>query len=195
MWDERYSSDHYLYGTEPNQFLQQNVSRLEGKKILCLAEGEGRNAVWLARQGYQVSAVDASAVGQQKALKLAQQHKVGLHYEVRDLACFDLGVEQWDGIVSIFCHLPPALRKSVHQRIVHALKPGGVLLLEAYTPRQLQLGTGGPQDAAMMMDAATLEAELPGLRFDHLAEVKRNIVEGTGHTGCGAVVQVIATRR
>ncbi|MCA6063579.1 class I SAM-dependent methyltransferase [Thalassolituus marinus] len=195
MWDERYSSDHYIYGTEPNQFLQQNVSRLGGKKILCLAEGEGRNAVWLARQGYQVSAVDASSVGQTKALKLAQQHKVSIHYEVRDLACFDLGIEQWDGIVSIFCHLPPALRKSLHQRIVHALKPGGVLLLEAYTPRQLQLGTGGPQDAAMMMDAATLEAELPGLRFDHLAEVKRDIVEGTGHTGCGAVVQVIATRR
>lgn len=194
MWDERYSCDEYVYGTEPNQFLAYNARRLTGKKILCLAEGEGRNAVWLAAHGFDVSAVDASAVGRDKALKLAAAQGVGIDYEVSDLACFDLGVARWDGIVSIFCHLPPALRQSLHKRIVHALKPGGVLLLEAYTPAQLKLGTGGPKDEAMMMTAPLLEKELRGLHFTHLAELKRSITEGFGHTGTGAVVQAIAVK-
>lgn len=194
MWDERYSNDDYFYGTEPNQFLAQNSDRLSGKKILCLAEGEGRNAVWLARKGFDVTGVDGSAEGKNKALKLAAQHDVSIEYQVADLASYDLGIEQWDGIVSIFCHLPPALRKSVHQRVVRALKPGGVLLLEAYTPKQLPLGTGGPKDEAMMMTVTSLEQELNGLHFNHLAEVKRKIIEGTGHTGTGAVVQAIAVR-
>lgn len=194
MWDERYSCDEYVYGTEPNQFLANNTRRLSGKKILCLAEGEGRNAVWLAAHDFDVSAVDASAVGRDKALKLAAEHGVSIDYEVSDLACFDLGVARWDGIVSIFCHLPPALRQSLHKRIVHALKPGGVLLLEAYSPAQLKLSTGGPKDEAMMMTAPLLEKELNGLHFTHLAELKRSVTEGFGHTGTGAVVQAIAVK-
>ncbi len=194
MWNDRYSSGHYIYGTEANVFLAENVNRLPRGNILCVAEGEGRNAVFLARQGYNVTAVDGSEVAREKALKLAAKHKVNINYIVADLTSFDLGIEQWDGVVSIFCHLPPALRQSVHQRLCRALKPGGVLLLEAYTPNQLKYATGGPKDEAMMMSVPLLEKELKPLHFQHLLELKRNIVEGTGHTGDGAVVQAIAIK-
>jgi len=194
MWDQRYSSDQYIYGTEPNRFLSDNAGRLPRGKILCLAEGEGRNAVFLARQGYDVTAVDGSAVARDKALQLAEKHQVNITYLKADLASFDLGTEQWDGIVSIFAHLPAALRQSVHQRVCQALKPGGVLLLEAYTPNQLKLTTGGPKDETMMMNVAILEKELKPLHFQHLLELQRNIIEGVGHTGTGAVVQAIAVK-
>tara|TARA_B100000287_G_C20647660_1_gene785727 strand:+ start:423 stop:1010 length:588 start_codon:yes stop_codon:yes gene_type:complete len=194
MWDERYSSSTYVYGTEPNRFLAENTQRLPKGKILCLAEGEGRNAVHLARCGYEVTAVDQSEVGRAKALKLAEKHKVSIDYRIADLASFDMGIDQWDGIVSIYCHLPPALRCSVHQRVCRALKTGGVMLLEAYTPNQLKLGTGGPKEENMMMSVPILEKELSALHFRHLLELQRNVTEGTGHNGIGAVVQAIAVK-
>ncbi len=142
-WDERYAQEGYLYGTEPNGFLKENFRQIPKGKILFLAEGEGRNAVFLARQGYEVTAMDSSAVAMEKAGRLAQKNDVSITTFVTGLEDFDLGTEQWDGIVSIFCHLPPPLRKNVHARIVKALKKGDVLLAEAYTPDQLKYKTGG----------------------------------------------------
>ncbi|MFA7095297.1 MAG: methyltransferase domain-containing protein [Gammaproteobacteria bacterium] len=194
MWDERYSSETYVYGTEPNEFLVANVGQLPKGRILCLAEGEGRNAVWLARQGYHVTAVDASAVGLAKARRLAAAHDVEIEAIHADLTHFELGENRWDGIVSIFCHLPPALRAKVHAAVVAALKPGGVLLLEAYTPRQLQFRTGGPPTAEMMMTLESLTEELRGLAFRHALELEREVHEGTFHHGRGAVVQLIAVK-
>jgi SAM-dependent methyltransferase len=140
MWDQRYSSDTYVYGTEPNGFLVTAAARLPPGKVLCLGEGEGRNAVWLAAQGHEVTAVDASGVGLRKAQRLAAERGVTIATVHADLAAFDIEPGTWDGIVSIFCHLPPALRADVHRRCVAGLRPGGVLLLEAYTPRQLGMG-------------------------------------------------------
>jgi SAM-dependent methyltransferase len=195
MWDERYAGDDYVYGTEPNDFLVAMADRLPaGGAVLCLAEGEGRNAVWLARQGFRVTAVDASSVGLAKAHRLAAQYGVAIESRHADLAGFELGEACWDAIVSIFCHLPPELRRRVHAGVVRALRPGGVFLLEAYTPRQLQFGTGGPPVAAMMMDRAGLASELAGLEFDHAAELDREIREGRLHVGLGAVVQVLARK-
>ena len=194
MWDERYSAEHYIYGTEPNAFLQQNISALRTGKILCLAEGEGRNAVYLAKQGYSVTAVDASLVGLEKAKKLAEKNQVVIDYIHHDLRDFEIGEAQWDGIVSIFCHLPAAVRRNVHKKVVKGLRPNGVLLLEAYTPAQLQHGTGGPATAEMTMTAELIAEELAGLHFSHLVELEREVVEGTHHTGTGAVVQAIATK-
>jgi len=195
MWDQRFSSDSYIYGTEPNDFLAQHAREIPGTgPVLCLAEGEGRNAVYLAGLGYTVTAVDASAVGLAKAQKLAETRGVVINTIVADLAEFDPGQEQWAGIVSIFCHLPAAIRTALHGKLANALKPGGVLLLEAYTPAQLAFKTGGPPIAEMMMSKDTLKAELNGLRFAHLQELERDIIEGSGHTGRGAVVQAIAIR-
>ncbi len=194
MWDERYAAEHYIYGTKPNKFLAQNFTEIPKGKVLCLADGEGRNSVFLARQGYNVTAVDASATGIEKARKLAQDNKVNVDYIHADLAHYKLAAEQWEGIVSIFCHIPADIRIPLHQNIITALKPQGILLLEAYTPEQLKHGTGGPPTAELTMTADILKQELKGLEFNLLQELERDIVEGSHHTGLGAVVQAIARK-
>jgi SAM-dependent methyltransferase len=194
MWDERYGGEHYLYGTEPNEFLAANVASLPMGEVLCLADGEGRNSVFLAGTGRTVSAVDLSESGVAKTRRLASACDVTVHAEVGDLARFELGDARWDGIVSIFAHVPPDARVDLHRRVVRALRPGGVLLLEAYTPDQIGRGTGGPPTADLTMTAEGLRVELRPLEFLHLAEVERDVAEGTGHTGTGSVVQVIARK-
>lgn len=195
MWNERYSADHYIYGTTPNDFLAAHYQRIPAKgRVLCLADGEGRNGVFLARQGYAVTSVDLSEVGLEKARKLAQEHGVSLTLLHADLQHFSLGEAQWDGIVSIFCHLPSPARLALYRQIPRSLTAAGVLLLEGYSPAQLAYNTGGPKDKDMLTSAALLRAELPGLHFEQLLELERRIVEGSHHTGVGAVVNAIATR-
>jgi 2-polyprenyl-3-methyl-5-hydroxy-6-metoxy-1,4-benzoquinol methylase len=195
MWDERYGSEEYAYGKLPNEFLKEMSARLpKGGQVLCLAEGEGRNSVWLAQQGFKVTGIDASAVGLAKARRLAAEAGVEIETVHMDLAQADLGEARWDGIVSIFCHLPPPLRKAVHAKVVRALKPGGVFLLEAYTLQLLDYRTGGPPSAEMMMSLVDLREELAGLSIEHGIETVREVVEGRFHTGHGAVVQFIARK-
>ena len=195
MWDQRYSEPDYAYGTEPNDFLRAMAARLPPGRLLSLGEGEGRNAVWLAEQGYAVTAVDSSAVGLGKARRLASERGVHLETCHADLAEFPIEPEAWDAVVSIFCHLPPALRRQVHRRVVQGLRPGGMLLLEAYTPRQLAFATGGPPLAEMTMDLIGLRTELTGLEFLFAEELEREVHEGRYHTGHGAVVQLLGVRR
>ncbi|MBW8190482.1 class I SAM-dependent methyltransferase [Neiella marina] len=195
MWDQEYDTDTYVYGKEANDFLQQHFRQLPKGNILLLAEGEGRNAVFLAKQGYEATAVDLSSVGLAKANKLAAEHGVTIETHCDDLATFDLGHERWDGIVSIFCHLPPTLRQDLYQRVERALKPNGVFLLEGYRPKQLSYKTGGPPAVEMMQSKEILLQELPNLQFSHLEELDRPVIEGINHSGMGAVVQAIASRR
>jgi SAM-dependent methyltransferase len=194
MWDQRYGSEEYAYGTEPNEFLVAMAPRLPIGRVLCLGEGEGRNAVWLAGQGYDVTAVDVSRVGLEKAERLAAERGATITTVHADLAAYDIEPGIWDGILSVFCHLPPKLRANVHRRCVAGLRSGGVMLLEAYTPRQLGHGTGGPPVAELMMDEETLRAELAGLQFLHLQECEREIHEGAFHNGLGAVVQMVGRK-
>ncbi len=194
MWDEKYGRDGYLYGTEPNGFLRGNSGVIPKGKVLCLADGEGRNSVFLAEQGYDVTAVDQSGVGIAKGRQLAAERGVSVEFVHADLDDYDIGVEKWDGIVSIFCHLPPPLRAAVHARAVAGLKPGGVFLLEGYRPAQLENGTGGPPVAELMHTKEGIETDFAALDIRHLAEVDREIVEGSGHTGTGSVVQAIIVK-
>jgi 2-polyprenyl-3-methyl-5-hydroxy-6-metoxy-1,4-benzoquinol methylase len=181
MWNQRYSESGFAYGTEPNDFLAANAERYLPPKgeILCLAEGEGRNAVFLARLGFLVTGVDSSAVGLEKARTLAEQHGVNIHTVVADLGDFDLGVARWDGIVSIWCHTPAGLRSRLHRAVVAALRPGGVLLLESYTPKQLEHKAGGPPTAELMMTLAAVRDELAGLELVYAEEKLREVHEGT----------------
>ncbi len=195
MWDQRYSEPDYAFGTEPNDFLRAMAARLPPGRLLSLGEGEGRNAVWLAGLGYEVTAVDSSAVGLDKARRLAAERGVQIETCHADLGEFPIEPEAWDAVVSIFCHLPPALRRQVHQRVVQGLRKGGMLLLEAYTPRQLAFGTGGPPVAEMTMDLTGLRSELTGLELFHAEELEREVREGRYHTGHAAVVQVVGVRR
>lgn len=194
MWNERYSSEDYAYGTEPNTFLAAHFAQLPKGRVLSLAEGEGRNAVFLAQQGYEVTGVDSSEVGLAKAKALADARGVLAHWVHADLAHYEPGESTWDAIVSIFCPLQPAIRRELYRKVLDGLKPGGVFLLEAYTPAQIQHGTGGGKSVELMQTAASLRAELPGLDFVHLVELERDVVEGLFHTGLGAVVQAIGVK-
>ncbi|WP_018174802.1 MULTISPECIES: bifunctional 2-polyprenyl-6-hydroxyphenol methylase/3-demethylubiquinol 3-O-methyltransferase UbiG [unclassified Thioalkalivibrio] len=194
MWDERYATDEYVYGTRPNDFLAEQISGVPPGKALCLAEGEGRNAVFLAERGFGVLAVDSSSVGLEKAERLATQRHVAIRTEVADLTDYSIQPNRWDLVVSIFCHLPPDTRRRLHREAVAGLRPGGRFILEGYTPAQLALGTGGPPTEALMMNLPELRDELTGLEFIHAVEVERDVVEGVFHTGRGAVVQIHACK-
>lgn len=194
MWNERYSTTEYVYGKIPNDFLVEVSAKLSKGKTLCLAEGEGRNAVFLAKLGHNVVAVDASTIGMNKAQALATENSVEIRTEIADLADYNLGDNKWDSIVSIFCHLPPETRKTLHRNIVKGLAPDGVLVLEAYTPKQLKLRTGGPPNEEMMMDLNVLKEEFSGLIFEHAVEMERDVIEGHLHSGRGSVVQIFARK-
>ncbi|HUZ42318.1 MAG TPA: class I SAM-dependent methyltransferase [Acidimicrobiales bacterium] len=194
MWEQRFAGETYFYGTEPNEFLRTSLSKLPKGAAMCLAEGEGRNAVFLAESGYQVSSVDLTQTGVDKTMRLAEERGVKVNAVVGDLASFDLGRERWDLVVSIFAHVPPDVRRSLHRRVVDSLKSGGALLLEAYTPDQVGRGTGGPQDSQLTMTLDSLRLEFAQLEFIHAEELDRDVLEGAGHTGHGAVVQVIARK-
>ncbi len=194
MWDARYAADDYVYGTQPNDFLAAVVHRIPKGAVLSLAAGEGRNSVFLAAKGHPVTAVDQSAVGLEKARKLAALRGVEIETVVADLADFDIEPGAWAGIVLIFAHLPPAVRARVHAAAARGLRPGGVLVLEAYTRRQLDHGTGGPPREELLFGLEELQAELAGLRLLHAVEVERDVHEGSLHAGRAAVVQVLARR-
>ncbi|MGC8462885.1 MAG: class I SAM-dependent methyltransferase [Acidimicrobiales bacterium] len=194
MWEQRFAEDRYFFGTEPNAFVAATVARLPRGRALCLAEGEGRNAVHLAAAGYEVASVDLTEAGVAKTRRLAAERGVEVDAQVGDLATFDLGAEDWDLVVSSFAHVPPAVRRRVHAQLPTALRPGGALVLEAYTPDQIGRGTGGPPVPELTMTLAALREELAGLDLVHAVELERPVLEGNGHTGLGAVVQVIAVR-
>jgi SAM-dependent methyltransferase len=194
MWDQRYDTSEYVYGTEPNEFLAGVVAEMPTGKTLCLAEGEGRNAVFLAEHGHQVVAVDSSAVGLEKADKLANERGVHITTVTANLAHFEIEPDSWDAVVSIFAHVPPDIRRHMHRKIVQGLHSGGTLVLEAYTPEQIKLGTGGPPVAEMTMTLDALHEELNGLIFKHAVELEREVIEGRYHTGKGAVVQLVAVK-
>ena len=193
-WDDKYQVDDYLFGTEPNTFLAEQFRAIPKGKVLCLADGEGRNSVFLAQQGYEVTAVDMSLVGINKAKFLAQEKSVEINFVHANLKDFDMGKNCWHGIVSIFCHVPVALRQQLHTEVVAGLNEGGVFLLEAYTPDQLRHGTGGPPNIDLLMSTETLRNELDGLKMERLVELERDVREGASHAGPSSVVQLCARK-
>ncbi len=194
MWDQRFSETGYAYGKKPNEFLASVAGRLQRGKALCLGAGEGRNAVWLATQGFDVEAVDLSSVGLEKARHLAAEMGTTIQTTKADLTELEIPPLSYDLVTEIWCHLPLASRKRLHEKIVLGLRPGGALVLEAYTPAQLQFGTGGPKNPELLFGLRELRQELAGLQFAHGAELERRILEGRCHTGPSAVVQVLALK-
>ncbi len=193
MWDERYNEPGFAYGTEPNDFLAARVSCLPPQSnILCLGEGEGRNAVFLAALGHRVTAVDSSTVGLAKARVLARERQVSIDTIEADLSDFVIEPGQYHAIISIFCHLPPPLRKKLHQQVCKGLRPGGVFLLEAYSKEQFERDTGGPRKLELLMDLDEIKKELDELTISHAAALEREVHEGSYHDGIGSVIQIIA---
>lgn len=195
FWDERYrAADGYVFGTEPNDFLAAHAASIPSGPVLCLGEGEGRNAVFLAGRGRAVTAVDQSAVGLAKARRLAAARGVALTTVAADLAAFTVEPGAWAGIVAIFLHLPAPLRRKVAAQVVAGLRPGGVFVSEVYSPAQLAFGTGGPKDPLLLVPLADYCAELAGLELLVARECERDVIEGAGHTGRASVVQILARR-
>lgn len=190
MWDQRYAGEAYVYGQTANTFLQQHITDLTGP-VLSVAEGEGRNAVFLAQHGLEVVGVDSSAVGLAKAQRLAKSKKVIITTVQADLAEYQPAVNYFASVVSIFAHLPSQLRRTLHHWLAKALRPGGVLLLEGYSKQQLGRGTGGPNNLAMLFSLDELLQDFPGFKVILGQEIQREVIEGTGHTGLAEVVQLI----
>ena len=193
-WNARYSDPEYAYGVEPNSFLVENVSFLSDP-VLSIAEGEGRNAVFLASRGLKVHAVDGSEVGLAKAEKLAANNNISISTQVANLGHYEPDEEAYSAIVSIFAHLTGAIRTRLSPLLTQSLRPNGVLILEAYSENQIRHGTGGPRDLDMLMTCAKIEHEFPTLEPILLQEVTRDVVEGKFHTGLASVVQFIGRKR
>lgn len=195
-WDERYNVPEFIFGTAPNVFLTQQAHQLGGgQRVLCVADGEGRNGVWLAQQGLSVLSVDSSAVAQNKAQQLAAERGVSLDFEQVDLLNWDWGTARFDAIVAIFIQFAdPAGRASMFAGMQAALKLGGLLLLQGYTPRQLEYKTGGPPYAENMYTEALLRELLAGWEIMHMYEHDEHISEGAHHHGMSALIDVVARK-
>ena len=193
-WDERFATKEFVYGEQANDFLRQHAAGLAAGQALCLAEGEGRNAVFLAELGHQVCAQDISPIGLGKAKALAQRKGVNITTLCCDLAALDLKPNSLDLIAAIWMHVEPELRATVFEQAMEALRPGGHLLIEAYRPQQLNFSSGGPARKELLIDAAQLQQELAALEPLILQEIERTISEGNAHQGRSAVVQFFGRR-
>jgi cyclopropane fatty-acyl-phospholipid synthase-like methyltransferase len=196
IWNERYAGEHYHFGTEPNAFLLRQQHRLKpGEQVLAIADGEGRNGVWLAQQGLQVVAVDSSDVAIAKAKKLSEQRGVQLQFELADLMEWDWGVDRYDVVVGIFIQFaPPGVREQMFARIKQCLKPDGLLLLEGYAPRQIANKTGGPSQVENLYTVELLREAFADMDIIELRDYDAEIEEGPGHKGISALVDLVARK-
>jgi cyclopropane fatty-acyl-phospholipid synthase-like methyltransferase len=197
MWDERYSIDGYLFGTEPAAYVSAHADLLEpGQTALAVADGEGRNSVYLAQRGVHVVAMDASPVGVAKARRLAAERGVTVDFRVADILTWTWTPDVHDAVVAIFIQfLTPDQRAVVFEGMQRTLRPGGRLLLHGYRPEQVALGTGGPSDPAHMYTEELLLDAFGGMQIDRLESYDAAIEEGTGHLGQSALIDLIATKR
>ncbi len=196
MWDERYGREDYHFGTEPNAFLRAQAHRLSpGTAALAVADGEGRNGVWLAGQGLKVTAVDSSPVGLAKAKRLAEERGVSMECIEADLADWTWPSEAFDVVVAIFIQFAdPTLRKTIFDGMKQALKPGGLVLMEGYRPEQLAYGTGGPKVLDQLYTRELLEEHFGGFEIVELREHDSEIHEGKGHQGMSALIDLVARK-
>ncbi len=194
MWNERYASEEFVYGTEPNAFLAEHAGLLSST-VLSLAEGEGRNAVFMASLGLQVLGVDSSDVGLAKAQKLAALKGVSIQTEIADLTTYTPPTNSFGSVVSIFAHLPSQTRKRLYPLISQSLKPGGVIIMEGYSKAQLDRNTGGPKDIDMLLAPIDIEQAFPSFEVILSREIEREVIEGAFHTGLASVVQFIGRKK
>lgn len=195
MWNERFSEEDYAYGMEANDFLKTQLSKLpENSKVLCIADGQGRNSLFLAKNNMLPTAVDFSEVGIQTIQKIARENNVTIETFCEDLNTFEMGIEKWDAIVSIFAHLPLSIREHVHHKIEKALKKNGLLILEGYAPEQLNYNTGGPKNLEMLFTIEQIEKDFSTLRPILLQKITRDIHEGKYHNGTSVVIQFVGRK-
>lgn len=194
-WDQRYSSDQYVYGTKPNEWFAEKLHIIKPGKLLMPAEGEGRNAVWAAEQGWQVTAFDQSPEGKTKALNLATERDVEIEYQVKDLRCFRDDSEKYDAIGLIYVHMPPEYRSKVHEELIKMLKPGGSLILEAFSKAQLSNNSGGPKMEELLYDPEELKNDFKEMKILEFYNVRLHLEEGQLHQGIADVIRIFARKK
>lgn len=194
FWDERYSSIEFVYGTEPNIFFKDELDKLKTGNILLLGEGEGRNAVYAAANGWNVDAVDFSIIAKEKALKLAEENSVGINYEITDLSEYKPKSNYYDTAAIIFLHLNPKIRSGVHSKVVDSLKPGGTLILEVYEKGQLGKDSGGPQNIDMLYSKEELRNDFVNMNIIVLEKKIITLNESNQHNGEAVVLRLIAVK-
>lgn len=195
-WNQRFATEEYIFGSEPNVWLHEHGGIFQpGQRVLCMADGEGRNSVWLAQQGLQVDAYDIAEQGLAKARRLAQSKGVKVNYSLADCDSFDHGSERYDGAVVIFVQFAdPAMRERQFANIRRCLKPGGVLILLGYSPKQLQYKTGGPGIESHLYTEALLRQAFAGWELLSLREYEAELKEGSRHAGPSALIGLVARK-
>jgi 2-polyprenyl-3-methyl-5-hydroxy-6-metoxy-1,4-benzoquinol methylase len=195
-WNRRYEGEQFLFGTEPNVWLREHAGAFpRGGRVLCVADGEGRNSVWLARQGLVVDAFDIAEVGVAKARAYAARAGVAVDFQVAGCDGYPWREAAWDGIAAIFVQFAdPGLRTRLFARMVAGLKPGGVLVLQGYTPKQLEYRTGGPPILAHLYTETMLREAFAALEVLELREYEAEVHEGSGHDGRSALIGLVARR-
>ena len=196
-WNRRFDDDAYIFGTEPNAWLRAHAHAWQpGQRVLCVADGEGRNSVWLARQGLLVDAFDIASVGVAKARRLAAQQGVSVNFSVSDCDAYPWPLQHYDGVAAIFVQFAdPAMRERLFASIKRCLKPGGTLLLQGYTPRQLDYQTGGPPQLSHLYTEALLRGSFADFDLLELQDYEAELSEGERHSGRSALIGLVAQRR
>lgn len=194
FWNERYSVKEYIYGEEPNVFFAEQLSKLKPGVIILPCEGEGRNAVFAASNGWRVNAFDSSEAGKMKALQLAHRKGVSIEYVVEDALAVDYSANSADVVAFIYAHFPPATRKAVLQKATTWLKPAGKIILEAFNPNQLQNDTGGPKDVSMLYTEDIIREDFSGMKIELLQTLRTELSEGKYHEGISDIVRFVGAK-
>jgi 2-polyprenyl-3-methyl-5-hydroxy-6-metoxy-1,4-benzoquinol methylase len=198
-WNERYSKDEFAYGEEPNNYMKEQLDKLDVGKILFPAEGEGRNAVFAAKLGWTVSAFDISTEGQKKALQLAETNKVKIEYQVGQLQTLNYKPEQFDAVALIYAHFPADIKSSIHQSLDNYLRKGGIIIFEAFSKKHIAYQSknekvGGPKDIASLFSIDEIKTDFPNYDFDELIETEIELNEGLFHNGQASVIRFVGRK-
>lgn len=194
FWNERYAADDYVYGTEPNEFLKAELPKLKPGRILFPGEGEGRNAVFAAQSGWDVTAFDSSFEGKAKAARLAAARGVSVNYILASYDEVEFAEESFDCLVFIYTHMPAATRREYHQRFLKWLKPGGKVILEGFSKDQIRNNTGGPKDVDMLWSDEELQGDFAALQKLNIEELETELREGDFHKGKAAIIRLTGTK-
>lgn len=200
MWDSRYAQEEFAYGIEPNQYLKEQLEKLEVGSILFPAEGEGRNAVFAAKLGWNVSAFDISVEGKNKALRLAEANQVNIDYQVGELETLHYTSEQFDAMALIFAHFQPEKKSQIHQKLISYLSQGGIVIFEAFSKKHLEYVSknekvGGPKDINALFSLEEIRSDFKDFEIITLEEKEIELKEGLYHNGIGSVIRFVGRKK
>ena len=194
FWDRKFATENFVYGTGPNIFFKHELDKLSPGRILLPGEGEGRNAVYAATEGWEVDAVDFSAIAKDKALKLASENNVKINYDVANLSDYTFKLKNYDAIAIIYLHLKPKIRREIHSQVFDSLKSNGILILEVFEKDQLGKISGGPQNIDMLYSKEEIEKDFEKMQINSLEKKVVELDESEHHRGEAVVLQLVAQK-